>query len=103
MQKNQQWKSKVQAIFQVCQDEVKKTTEIGKKLLSASKTNSSLHEAYEELGMLVKNDLRNGFLKWDNPRVEEILKTISNCENDLDRIENEVNDIKFSEENRPKK
>ena len=45
-----QWKNKVQDILHTCQEELKRTTEIGKKMLSASSTNSELHSAYEELG-----------------------------------------------------
>lgn len=93
----QDWKNKVNEIFQVCQDEFKKTTEIGKKMISASKTNSCLHETYEEIGSLVVQALKDGDLKWDNPRVNELIETINKCEEDLELIEGEVNKIKFSE------
>lgn len=96
MQKNQLWKDKVQEIFQVCQDELKKTTEIGKKMLSASKTNSNLHEAYEEIGRLVVKAIQDGELKWSNQRIEELLSVVENCEDELHTIETEVHNIKFS-------
>jgi hypothetical protein len=64
MQKQHGWQSKFQEILQTCQDEVKRTTEIGKKMLSASKTNTSLHEAYEELGHLAASSIESGELKW---------------------------------------
>lgn len=96
MQKHPQWKSKVQEIFQTCQSEIKRTTEIGKKMLTASKTNSCLHEGHKELGILVAKALESGELKWENKRVEELLQTISSCEDDLEEIENEVNKIKFA-------
>lgn len=96
MEKNQQWKSKVQELFQVAQDELKRTTEIGKKMLTASKTNSSLHEAYEELGMLAAKAIENGTLNWNNERVKDLLAEIANCEKDLEVIESEVKKIKFS-------
>lgn len=92
---NQPWKLKVQEMLQVCQDEIKRTTEIGKKMLSASKTNTVLHEAYEELGMLAVKELQDKKLQWDNPRVAEILEQVKKCEKDLSSIESEMNKIKF--------
>lgn len=96
MQKQHGWQSKFQEILQTCQDEVKRTTEIGKKMLSASRTNTSLHEAYEELGHLAAKSLASEELKWENPKVVELLATIKECEKDLESIEEEVNKIKFS-------
>lgn len=99
MEKPSEWKMKFQEIYQLCSEELKKTTEIGKKMLSASKTNSNLHEAYEELGILAAKALKNKELQWENPRVEKLLKTIDGCQTDLNSIEKEVNDIRFAEEN----
>ena len=96
MQKNQEWKHKVQELFQTAQDEFKRTTEIGKKMLSASKTNSDLHEAYEELGVLAAKDIESGELEWSNPRVKELLGQIKDCEKNLEDIETEVKKIKFA-------
>lgn len=96
MQKNQEWKSRVQELFQTAQDEFKRTTEIGRKMLTASKTNSSLHEAYEALGMLAAKEIENGNLEWNNPKVKELLEQISHCERDLEDIESEVKKIKFA-------
>ncbi len=90
----QQLKEKVSEIFQVCQDELKRTTEIGKRMLSASKTNTTLHSSYEEIGILVVKAIQSGDLKWDNARVKELLATINLCESDLNDIEKEVHDIK---------
>ncbi len=98
MQNNQShWRVKVQELFQVCQDELKRTTEIGKKMLTASKTNTNLHDAYEELGVLVVKAIKSGSLEWDHPRVKELVHQIDNCEKDLEVIEEEVNKIRFSE------
>ncbi|MFT6068340.1 MAG: hypothetical protein ACJAT2_000107 [Bacteriovoracaceae bacterium] len=96
MQKQHGWQSRFQEILQTCQDEVKRTTEIGKKMLTASRTNTSLHEAYEELGHLAAKSIASGDLKWEDPKVTEILGTIKECEKDLESIEEEVNKIKFS-------
>ncbi|MAF79066.1 MAG: hypothetical protein CME60_12965 [Halobacteriovoraceae bacterium] len=98
MEKNSDWKLKFNEIFQICQGELKKTTDIGKKMLSASKTNSTLNESYEELGRMVTRALNDNELEWENPRVQEILKTIEGCKKDLEKMEEEVNDIRFSDE-----
>lgn len=94
MQKNSQWEAKVQEIFQVCQDEIKKTVQIGKKMFSASKTNSDLHEAYEKLGHLTAQALESGELKWQDPHVKKLIDSIQSYEENLVDIENEVNKIK---------
>ena len=96
MQKQPGWQSRFQEILQTCQDEVKRTTEIGKKMLTASRTNTNLHEAYEELGHMAAKAIERGELDWANPKVAEILETIAECEKDLESIEDEVNKIKFA-------
>jgi hypothetical protein len=83
-------------MVQVCQDELKRTTEIGKKMLSASKTNTTLNESYEELGHLTFLAVESGEVKFENDRVKELINTIRSCEFDLEKIENDVNDIKKS-------
>jgi hypothetical protein len=93
-----QWKDKVQDMLKVCQDEIVKTTEIGKKMLTASKANSELHETYEAIGEFVVKSLRNNDLEWDHPEMLKFLKKIEECEQSLENIESDVNDIKFSEE-----
>ncbi len=97
MEKQNDWRTKFQDIFQTCSEELKKTTEIGKKMLSASKTNSTLHEAYEELGVMAAEAIKKNEISWENERVKKILKTIEGCESDLKDIENQVNDIRFAE------
>lgn len=92
------WRARVQELFQVCQNEFKRTTKIGKKMLSASKTNSKLHNTYEELGMLVVRAIENGSLEWNHPRVKELVHEITSCEKDLETIEREVDNIRFSKE-----
>ncbi|MCR9204469.1 MAG: hypothetical protein NXH75_07830 [Halobacteriovoraceae bacterium] len=98
MEKPSEWKLKFQEIYQLCSEELKKTTEIGRKMLSASRTNSSLHEAYEELGMLAAKAMKESEINWENSRVEHLMKIIDNCQSDLNSIEKEVNDIRFAEE-----
>ena len=79
MNKNMEWKSRVSEIFQTCQEELKRTTEIGKKMISAYKMNTLLHDTYEDLGRLAARAIQEGSLKWEDPRIEEILKKIRTC------------------------
>ncbi len=91
-----QWKNKVQDILHTCQEELKKTTEIGKKMLSASSTNSELHSAYEELGHYVKNKIEKNEMNLEDEKVHEIIGLIKEKENTLEEIEKEVRKIKIS-------
>ena len=91
-----EWKVKFQEMMQVCQEELKKTTEIGKKMLTASKANSDLREAYEELGEFVVTETRKGNLTWESKGIEAIMEKISQKETELQKIEKEVKKIKVS-------
>lgn len=93
---DKQWKNKVQDILHICQEELKKTTEIGKKMLSASSTNSELHSAYEELGQYIKNKVESNELKIDDEKVDKLIELISEKEQTLEEIEKEVKKIKIS-------
>lgn len=102
-QRKPEWTVKFQEMIHVCQDELKRTTEIGKRMLSASKSNSSMHEAYEELGHLIKKALENDEVKWENSRAQELVESISACEKELNLFETEVNDIRFKSTDTEKK
>lgn len=93
---NSQWKNRFQEVIKVCQSELKRTTDIGKKMLTASKTNSNLQEAYLELGQLAAREIDNNNLKWNDSRVSELIAVIKTCEQDLETIETEVHEIKKS-------
>ena len=90
------WRAKAQEIFQTCQDELKRATEIGKKMISASKVNSNLHNAYEGLGVLVAKAIKDGKLQWDDPDAKELLTEIEHCEKGLENLEKEVEKIRNS-------
>ena len=89
-----EWKDKLQKIMKDCQEEISKATVIGKKMINASQTNTDLKTAHEELGKLAVKHLKSGILEWENPRVNELLEEIDRCQNDLQLIEKEVQDIK---------
>lgn len=93
MQKHE-WKTKLHNIMRECQDEISKATVIGKKMITASHTNSNLHSCYEQLGRLAVKHLKSGILQWENPLVRELLEEIEKCEKDLNLMEHEVRTIK---------
>ena len=93
MQK-EEWKKKLHGLMRGCQDELSKATNIGKKMITASQTNSNLQEKYIELGKLAAKHLNAGILEWENPRVDELLEEIESCKKDLQIIEDEVQQIK---------
>lgn len=94
---NTNWKIKLQSILNVAQSELKKTTVIGKKMLTASQSNSLLRENYEELGQLVREAINAGELKWHHPRVSELLDQIHEREEELKKLEEDVQKIKKDE------
>jgi hypothetical protein len=90
------WKRKINYWFFSLHQEILKTSVIGKKLLTASRTNSHLKETYEELGRLVERDIEQGILDWDSPKARAYLNTIRACKQDLADIEKQVHKIKFA-------
>jgi hypothetical protein len=73
-----------------------KTTAIGKKMLTASRTNAHLKDTYEELGRLLERGVENGEVDWDSPKMRALLHTIKACKKDLEEIEVKMNKLKFS-------
>lgn len=96
MANNKNWKRKINYWFFNLHQEILKTSVIGKKLLTASRTNSHLKETYEELGRLAEKDIENRILEWDSPKARACLHTIKACKKDLADIEKQVHKIKFA-------
>lgn len=90
----QDWKGRFNDLLQSCQSELKRTTQIGMKMLSASQSNVQLHEAYEELGRLAKEALAAKELNWENARASELCESIQKLELELEGLEEEVQNIK---------
>ena len=88
------WKEKFSDFINVCQDELRKTTEIGKKMLSASKINTELHDVFEALGRYTRDQVRLGKLDWDDDEVKRLLEKIETHEQNLQEFEKHVKDIK---------
>ena len=54
------WKLKFNDLVSTCQSELKKTTKIGMKMLSASQSNAELHDTYQEIGRWAKQAVESG-------------------------------------------
>lgn len=91
---NIDWKSRFTDLMNTCQSEIKKTTKIGMKMLSASQANSQLHETYELIGRWVVESVENGTLKVDDVEVEGFIAKIKELEKSLEGLEEEVQEIK---------
>jgi len=89
---SQALKEKVDAFLQLCRDEVQRAAKIGKKMFDASKANSSLRSLYGDLGELVARTPRE---EWANhTAISELLTAIKTCQEELDRLNQEVQEIK---------
>lgn len=91
------WKQKLEGLLNICQDEVKKTTKIGQKMISASQTNTCLKESYEKLGELAFEALESKKISWDDKEAQELITKINECRNNLVELEEEVNKIKSND------
>jgi hypothetical protein len=95
MKKRSQLKGKFNFWLLNVHKEIMKTTAIGKKMLTASRTNAHLKDTYEELGRLLERGVENGEVDWDSPKMRALLHTIKACKKDLEEIERKMNKIKF--------
>ncbi len=75
--------------------EIRKTSAIGKKMLTASRTNAHLKDTYEELGKLLEKGVDSGEVDWDSAKLRALLHTVKACKKDLEEIERKMNTIKF--------
>jgi hypothetical protein len=96
MNNNSNWKNKFNYWIFNFQKEVVKTSSIGKKMLTASRTNAHLKETYEELGRLLEKAVENGEVEWDSAKMRALLHTAKACKQDLEEIEKQVHKIKFA-------
>ena len=96
MARSKNIKSKVNRFVFSLHQEIIKTSSIGKKLLTAGRTNACLKETYEELGRHIEYRLDCGVMDLDDPKIRSLLHTIKACKNDLKELEAQVNRIKFS-------
>ncbi len=88
------WKLKINGLLNTCQSELKKTTQIGMKMLTASQSNAELHETYEALGRLLKEGIENKSIEFKNSDIEGLIAKANKLESDLEYLESEVQNIK---------
>ena len=91
------WKSGIKKLLNICQDEVKKTTKIGHKMIHASHTSTCLKDAYEKLGKVTFEAMESKSLLWEDEVAVELFNIIHDCRNNLVVLEDEVNKIKFQD------
>ena len=91
------WKLKINDLVNTCQTELKKTTQIGMKMLSASQANSQLHETYETIGRWLVESIEDESIKVDDDNVEALVSKVKDLEKNLAGLEEEVQEIKKTE------
>lgn len=96
MDKQNNIKKKCNSFFWNLKTEILRTSVIGKKLLTAGRTNSHLKDTYEELGRMIETKVSNGEIEIDDPKIRSLLHTIKACKKDLREIEEQVNKIRFA-------
>lgn len=92
----QDWKARFNDLAQSFQIELKRTTQIGMKMLTASQSNSQLHEHYEALGKLAKEAMDKGDLTWTNSEAKDLSTKIDELRSTLEELEQDVENIKKS-------
>jgi outer membrane lipopolysaccharide assembly protein LptE/RlpB len=88
------WKLKFNDLLTTCQSELKKTTQIGMKMVTASQSNAQLHDTYEALGRMLKEGIENNTIKVENSDIEALVAKANKLETDLEFLESEVQTIK---------
>jgi hypothetical protein len=89
------FKNRVNRFVYSFHQEILKTGHIGKKLITAGRTNSHLKDSYEELGRLIESKIDLNELEINDHKVKALMHTIKACKKDLKEIEDQVNQIKF--------
>ena len=87
-------KNTLNKFFGLFQKEIEKTANIGQKMFSASQANSTLNESYENLGRIVFEQIQNKSLDLKNDEANELVKQILKCQDDLEKLEGDLEKIK---------
>ena len=88
------WKDKFSDLINTCQTELKKTTQIGLKMVSASQSNAKLHDTYEALGVWLKEAVSSGEIKVENEDIVNLIALANKLEDEIHAYEEEVQNIK---------
>ncbi|MBD63645.1 MAG: hypothetical protein CME62_00430 [Halobacteriovoraceae bacterium] len=92
----QEWKNRFNDLLNTCQAELKKTTQIGMKMLSASQSNTRLHEVYEELGQWLKVAVQNNEIEVEDQKIRDLIEEATRIETELEDFESDVQTLKKS-------
>ena len=92
--KENPWVDKFNELVNTCQNEFKRTTQIGMKMVSASQSTAQLQEEYQKLVKMVAKAMKKGDLKWENEEVAQLLEQIAQLKGQLKGFEKEVQELK---------
>lgn len=96
MRNKSKWKKNFKNWISNAQREIIRTSVIGKKLITASRTNAHLKETYEEMGRLLEEAMDSGEVKWDSAKIRALLHSAKACKKDLKELNDQVYKIRFS-------
>lgn len=88
------WLEKFNEVVSLCQNELKKTTVIGKKMLSASISNTTLKETYEEIGRKAFQAIEAKTLNWEDDEIKNLVEKVKELQAEMEQLESEVHDLK---------
>ena len=91
---NSDWKGRFNGLIMSFQSEIRKTTTIGFKMISASKLTGELQECYQLLGKRTLEAIKNGEIEWRDPKVKILMTQISEIEEALNGYEEDVQLLK---------
>jgi hypothetical protein len=96
---NETWRKKALGVLQACENELRRTTAIGMKMIHASKASSELHETYEEIGKIVVKMIETNEMASPSARVDNLIVRIRELEQILGDMEGQVTSLKKEDSN----
>jgi len=91
---NETWRKKALGVLQACENELRRTTAIGMKMIHASKASTELHETYEEMGRIVAKMIETGEIKSPSARIDTLYTRAQELEKSLGDMEGQVSHLK---------
>ncbi len=96
---NETWRKKALGVLQVCENELRRTTAIGMKMIHASRASTELHDTYEEMGKIVAKMIESGELKSPSSRIDNLMARAKELEVLLGDMEGQVSELKKDDSN----
>ncbi len=96
---NETWRKKALGVLQACENELRRTTAIGMKMIHASKASSELHETYEEIGRNVVKMIDAGEIASPSARIDNLVARVRELEQVLGDMEGQVSELKKEDSN----